>query len=331
MRAEQGVVLPFFALFLIAALGMGALVIDIGSGYSVKTKIQNAVDLSVLAGSSQINSGSSVTTVKNTALNYLNNNLSSAIPSFQTLSLTSPGVSIQVGTYDTSTMTFVVNEAIPPANAIKVSYTHMLSTFFAPIFMIDTFDVGEDAIAVKKPAGYMAPGTGFPLAIYSSALTTALSNNNMVNLYSSGMSDNSYWTDFTSSNPSTTDIRNVLDYFQYGTGTKPPAVTVNDSFAINDGGMGGIFMNLEPSILEGMTYLFSVVEDMASMTAMAQGFVGATIDDIVDSMGERYVSITIIPGFVDNTFGGLGIASGPGSDISSENQALLANSYGLGE
>ena len=85
-------------------------------------------------------------------------------------------------------------------------------------------------------------------------------------------------------------------------------------------------MDLEPSILEGMTYLFSVVEDGASMTGMAQGFVAGTIDEIIDNRGNQYISITIIPKYIDNTFGGIGVGPGVGSVGVSE-QGLLANSY----
>ena len=329
MRGNQGLAIPLFALMLTSIIGLGALVLDIGQAYLVKTKLTNALDQAVLAGVSQINSGTSITTVKNTALTYLNNNLSMTLYSFQDLTLSSSDLTVQVGVYDSSTMTFTVNEAIPPANAIKISYTYTSTTFFAPIFMINNLQIQDSAIATKKIAGYMGPGAGFPLALYTSALTSALSNSNMVDLYNSGgMSDNSSWTDYTSSNPSTTDIRNVVDYFQTGNGTKPPAVTVNDSFAINDGGMGGVYMDLEPSILESMTYILSVIEDMASGTAMAQGFVAATIDDIVDSMGSQYISITIQPTLIDNTYGGLGIGPGVGNVGSSE-QSLLANAYGL--
>ena len=103
---------------------------------------------------------------------------------------------------------------------------------------------------------------------------------------------------------------------------------MNDSFSINDGGMGGVFSNLNPDILVTMTYLFTVIEDMASITAMAQGFVAGTINSIVNSMGSRYIGITIVPGYIDNTFGGGSIGPGAGSVGSSE-KSLLTNAFGL--
>jgi|GEM_PF-1852971 len=347
LRNNKGIALPLFALMLTASLGLGAMVIDVSQGYALKTRIQNAIDSSVLAGISQLNTNSNVSTVKNTALTYLNNNLTSTIPSFQSLALDNSNLAIQVGVYSSTTMTFTQNEQVSVANAIRVSYTYNANTFLAPIFMINNIQITNHSIAAKQIAGYIGPGTGFPLALYRSALTSALSNSNRVNLYSGGGSmDNSFWTNFTSSNPSTTDIKNVTDYFQYGTGTKPPAVTVNDSFRINDGGMGGVFMNLEPSILDGMTYLFPVItctggdeegqhggdhehEDgectSSSSSAMAEGFVAGTIDDIVDSMGDKHISITIVPKQIDNTYGGVGVGPGVGN-IGTNEKALLANS-----
>lgn len=329
-RNKKGVALPLVAVMLTTLLGIGALVIDLAEGYSLKTRIKNAVDLSVLAGVSQLTdtSSQSITNAKDTALSLLNSNLTMSIVGFSTLNLSSAGLSIQTGVYDSSTMTFTATESSSSINALKVSYTHTAMTTLGSIFMINTLDISDNTIASKQIAGQIAPGSGFPLAIYTTTLTSALSNSNMVDLYSAGTMDNSFWTVYTDSNPSTTDINNLVDYFQYGTGVKPPAVTVNNSFAINDGGMGGVFMNLNSSILLNMIYLFTVIEDNATTTAMAQGFVAGTINSIVNSMGDRYIGITIIPGYIDNTYGGSGIGTGVGSVGSSE-QALLTNSFGL--
>ena len=75
-----------------------------------------------------------------------------------------------------------------------------------------------------------------------------------------------------------------------------------------------------------MMFIFPVIEDGAQSTGMAQGFVAGTVDDIVTSMGDRYISITIDPKHIDNTYGGSGVGPGVGSVGTSE-QSLLANSY----
>ena len=222
LRNNKGIALAIIALLLTVIMGLGAIVVDLAQAYTLKTKIKNAIDSAVLAGVSQLASQSDVTSAKNKALEFLNSNLTTTIPSFTALTLNSTGLSVQTGVYDSSTMAFTASDTDSNVNAVMVSYTYNTSTILAKIFNVSTLDIGDKATAAKQYAGYIAPGGAFPIVIYTSALTTALSNSNMVDLYTGGSSDNSYWTDFTSSNPSTTDIRNVLDYFQSGTGTKPP-------------------------------------------------------------------------------------------------------------
>lgn len=332
LRNYQATILPVVVILLVALLGVGGLVVDLSQGYLVQTKIKNAVDLATLAGISQLNGPETVNNVKNTTLQYLNNNLTMTIPSFQSLTLSSEGLSIQIGVYNSTNMTFTVDELNPDANAIMISYRHNSMTFFAPVLMIDNILVADDSTVAKQPAGRMRPGSGFPLVVYNTALNDARTNNNMLNLYSAGDMDNSFWTDYTAENPSTTDIRNVLDYFQTGMGTVPPGVSVEDSFRVNDGGMGGIFMSMNPNVLLGMTYLLAVVTPLEhyadSKLVKADGFVAATINNIVDSMGQKYIDITIQPGYIDNTFGGLQIGNGV-VNVDSNNRPLLSNSFGL--
>lgn len=326
---QTGSILPLISLILVIVLGLGALAVDISNSYFNQTKIKNAVDFATLAGISQLNGPATVTTAKNTALQYLNNNLSMNIPSFQALTLSSPTLSIQAGIYDFISRTFMVDEANQNVNALMITYRYSLMTFLGGIASKNNIDVGDTATVAKQPATRAERGSGFPLVIYSTALDTASQNGYMVNLYSAGAMDNSYWTDYTSSNPSTTDIRNVIDYFQTGMGTIPPPITVNDTFNVNDGGMGGVYMNLNPSILLGMDYLFAVVTPTMDREVMADGFLFGTIDNIVDSMGQKYISITIMPGYIDNTFGGLQITGT--TNVSAQNQSALANGFGLVE
>ena len=331
-RSNKGTIVAFLALMLPVVLGMGALVTDLSMKYENKTKVKNAIDFATLAGISQLTSQANVSNAKQTALTYLNNNLTMSLPSFSPLSLNSTGLSIQAGVYDFNNMSFTLNEQSPNVNALKISYTYNSSTFLSRIFMITNSTLTENSTVAKQVAAHAQPGSGFPMVIYNSVLDDARQNNNMVNLYSAGNMDNSFWTDFTDSNPSTTDIRNVLDYFQTGMGTQPPAISVDDPFRVNDGGMGGIFMNMNPNVLVGMTFVFPVVtpthEYIDHKLVKADGFVSGTIDSIVDSMGQKYIGITIQPGYIDNTFGGLQIGSGV-TNLSSSNQALSSSAFGI--
>ena len=318
--------MPFVAILLTVVISLGAMVIDLSNGYSLKTRIKNAIDQSTLAGTSQLAGPATVSNAKNLALQYLTDNLTKTIPSFSSLSLNSTGLSIKAGLYDFTNMTFTWDEVSPNVNSIMVSYTYNSMTFFSNIFMVSSINVGDGATAAKQPAAKALPGSGFPLVIYTTALDGAV--NNMITLYSASGMDNSYWTDYTNNNASTTDIKNVVDYFQTGMGTMPPGITVNDTFRVNDGGMGGVFMNLDPNILVGMSYLFSLVTPGANSQVKADGFIGATINSIVDSMGTKSIAITITPGFIDNTFGGLQLNSVM-TNVSQNNQSLLADAYGL--
>ncbi len=325
IRNNKGVVAALLVLMIPVVLGMGGYVTDLSIQYLNRTRIENAIDFSALAGISQLANQSNVSNAKQAALNYLNTNLTASLSSFASLSLNSPGLSIQAGVYDFINMSFTLDEQNPNINALKISYTYNSPTFLSQIFMINSVNVTESATAAKQPAGCASPGTGFPITIDVSSLDTAAQNNNMLNL---SIMNQSYWTQFTNINPSTTDINNIIDYFQSGNGTKPPGVSVNDNIRINDGNMNAVFMTLDPAVLVGMNYIFSVVTVNSSTDATINAFVTATINNIVSSMGQQYVTITIVPGNIDNAFGGLQICSGQ-ANVSSSNQFLLSDAFGI--
>src|SRR3989338_2666283 len=104
MRNKQGTAILYLVILLIPLLGLASLIIDSAEGYSLKSKIKNAVDFSALAGISQLRE--STNNAKNTALEYLNDNLSLTIPNFQRLTIDSNGILIELGTYNFSLMTF---------------------------------------------------------------------------------------------------------------------------------------------------------------------------------------------------------------------------------
>ncbi len=325
IRNNKGVVAAFLVLMIPAIIGMAGYVTDLSIQYLNRTKVENAIDFSALAGISQLSSQSNVNNAKQTALNYLNNNLATSLASFSSLSLNSPELSIQAGVYDFMNMSFTLDEQNPNVNAIKISYIYTSPTFLSQIFMLNSSTLTESATAAKQPAGCASPGTGFPIVIDVSSLDTAAQNNNMLNL---SIMDQNYWTQFTNSNPSTTDINNIIDYFQSGNGVSPSGVNVNDHIRINDGNMNAVFMNLDPTILVGMNYVFSIVTVNSSTDATINAFVTATINNIVSSMGQQYITITITPGSIDNTFGGLQICSGQ-ANVSSSNQSLLSDAFGI--
>ncbi|OGI08908.1 MAG: hypothetical protein A3I68_03460 [Candidatus Melainabacteria bacterium RIFCSPLOWO2_02_FULL_35_15] len=330
MRNERGFAVVFFALLLVAILGLGSLVLDLGQSYSIRARIKNAVDFSSIAGVSQLISSTDVDSAKNIALQYLNDNLSMLLPSFNTLTLNNSDVSVQLGIYNFSTMTFTEDEANPSVNAIKVSYTYRTVPFLATVFMIDNIQISESATAAKQIAGNMAPGGGFPLALDSSLLSVARNNNYMVDLVQTGLV-NSYFTSFNSNSASADDIKAVIDYFQnQSTGTSPPALMVGDDFQINNGTLAAVYMTLDSTYFEGKTFVAPVItpdQNFASMVTV-QAFVGLTIDDVYKVGNDYHISATLIPKYIDNMWSGLTVGAGPGN-ISTQDQSVLATSFGL--
>ncbi len=334
-RKNKGSVLPLTALLIAALVAMGGLAIDMSYAYLNQTKIKNAVDLAALAGVSQLINQSNTQVAKDTALQYLNDNLTMSLPSFLPLTIGNPALSIQIGFYDTINMAFITEQDDDDSNnnninAIRVSYTYNSSTFLAPIFMAFNVQTSDRATAIKQVAGRMAAGGGFPLALQSSLLPSARQNNNMIDLVQSGTA-NSFFTAFMDSTASASDINQIIDYFINQTsGASPPSLTVGQSFQINNGALASVYMSLDLTNFVGMTFVSPIVtvDDGFSSMVTVQGFVGYTINDIYMIGNDYHIAATIIPGYIDNRWSGLTIQSGPGS-IPPADQPLLANSYGL--
>jgi len=330
-RNIKGTIVPLIAMMLASILGIGALVLDSSNAYLNNGRIKNALDLSVLAGVSQLINEQDVSTAKNTALNYLNLNLSMSINSFSNLTLGSENLSIQAGIYNFSNMTFTQDELNPAVNSLMISLAYDSPTLLTNVFMVSTVRISDSTIAVKRAAGQLGAGGGLPIFISSMALTDARLNNNMVNLTQrEGEGENSYFTAFSDQNSNANDIRQILSYLEDPTtGTQPPRITVSDRYSIqvNNGQLGSVYMALDSAAFEGMTFVAPVGTLTGNNEGRIDGFVGVRIDDVYQSMGDWGISITIIPGYIDNSRG-LAINSGP-QNIDQNNQNLLATSFGL--
>jgi Flp pilus assembly protein TadG len=326
IRSTSGLAAVLFATFISVLIGMVALVVDLSQSYTYKSKLKSACDLASLAAVSQLANSSDIGTSKTSALNYLNDNLAATIPGFLPLNLSSTNLTIQVGTYDTSTSAFTWDEATSSPNAIKVGYIYPVMTLFADYFMISTINVDAISIAAKQPAGKALNGTSFPLAIDDSTLSEALSNGNMLTLVQTGGSRNSHFTAFDGTADENT-ITQEINYFESGAGTQTPLVSLNDGFTLNNAGSSitSVYSNTSEGSLEGMSFIFPIVERSGS-TVTVKGFIGASIDD-VNTVGET-ISITIMPSYIDNNFGGTTIAgSVPITDP--QEKSLLANGLSL--
>lgn len=324
IRNNKGVSLAFFTMMLSVFIGTCCMVIDVSQTYSYKSRLKTACDLASLAGVSQLVSTSNVGDAKNAALNFLNNNLSSNLPGFTSLSQSSPNLVIQAGVYDPATAAFTWDETSPSVNAIKVAYLYPSASTLAEYFMINIINITGSAIASKQPANSASAGTSFPLVILDTTLSTSAATGNTTVLSQEGVDQNSYFSAYDGSS-NQNDIKQIIYNFQSGSGTQPPSITVNNSYKIDVNPPDDIYSSLSESLLEGRTFVFPVGSISGNNTNIV-GFAGATIDDI-DTVAKT-ISITIIPGYIDNTFGGATITGNGDVGITEPVEvALLANSF----
>ena len=331
MRDKKGIALPFFIIITVAILALAALVIDASYAYSVKTRIKNAVDLSCLAGISQLINIASISNVKNTSLQYLNDNLTMTINSFNPLSLDSPGLMIEAGVYDFNARNFTPDEQNPNLNALRVGYSYSSMTLLANILMISNIQISDSSTSAKQVAGNLAPGGGFPLAINKSVLSQARFNNNNFDLTQQGEDQNSYFTSFKEDNANANDIKDIIDFFEEGEGLKPSGIRIGEEFQINNGALASIYMDLDEVFFEGMVFISPVVTlNNFSNMATVEGFVGFRIRDIYMAGPDYHIAGTIIPSYIDNNWSGLTPGGRP-NNIPLADQTLLANGIGLVE
>lgn len=331
MRNNQGIAIAFFALIIAIAIGFGALVIDLAQAYSLQTRIKNAIDIASLAGISQLINQTNITASKNTALQYLNTNLSMTISNFDPITLNDNNLLIQCGIYNSSNMTFTLDETSAQINSLRISYKYNSMSYLAYFFMINNIPITESSTSAKQVAGNMAPGGGFPLAIQSTVLAQGRTNNNMIDLSQTGTT-NSFFTAFDGANANTSDIKQIINYFTDPTsGIKPPSLTVGQDFQINNGSLSTIYMTLQGSNFIGKTFVSPIVTLTGGFSNMVtvEGFIGWTINNIYKSGNEYHIAGTIIPSYIDNNWSGLTLSAGPVPDIAPEDQSLLATSYGL--
>lgn len=312
------------ALLIVPLLGFVSLVSDLGEAYSIKSRTKSAIDLAAIAGISQLEDYTYASTSKSVSLSYLNDNLSNTLPGFTPLSLSSSNIDIQIGIYDSTTKTFTNDEFNPAANSIMINYSHVVDARFANVFMLNQFTLNNSVIASKEIAGYAASNTTLPLTIEESALTAALSNSYMVDLYQSSGGLNSHFTAYDGS-ANSSDILNQFDHWGIPTGSSPtPASKVDDVFTRYSGSTSTIYSSLPAGGLTGSTYIIPVVSRSGNDVTI-QGFVGATIDSI--DTGSEYFSITILPAHIDNDTSHGGLKVTKRGNINTTNQPLLANSF----
>jgi Flp pilus assembly protein TadG len=133
-RCEQGQVLVLFVLGMAVLLGCCALVLDVGMAWYAKRQLQASVDAAALAGAQDLPSNSAGTT----ALSYLQKN-----PIRGTASMNQQIVSKCLSTAP----------GCNPSNAIQITASATVNTYFAKLFGIGTWHVSAKATACQPCSG----------------------------------------------------------------------------------------------------------------------------------------------------------------------------------
>lgn len=136
-REERGQAVVLITLALTVLLGMAALAIDVGYGYYVQRSLQSSADAAALAGASELpNASVAQTTAKTYAGSAGGKNERANVRGVQT----------------TVTTKCVAIAPCFPVNAVQVTETTTVSTKFARVLGIDSFDVKVKATACSPCA-----------------------------------------------------------------------------------------------------------------------------------------------------------------------------------
>ncbi|MEE8170925.1 MAG: TadG family pilus assembly protein, partial [Phycisphaerae bacterium] len=137
---RRGVSVVGVAIVTPVLLGFVALAVDVGFMYSVAGETQNAVDAAAVAGAHALAEGADVNARVHTYLD----------PNYLTGGIPSNLETIEIGTWDAATRSFIVGGATP--NAVRVAVTRENAPlYFAPVFGVNTFNVPREAVAIMEP------------------------------------------------------------------------------------------------------------------------------------------------------------------------------------
>jgi Flp pilus assembly protein TadG len=151
-RARRGIILPLFALLLVAICGFVAFAVDLGLIAMARTQCQNAADSAALAGARSINGTSTANLTAATANAQTAAEANSVISQAVQVSQ----VTIENGTYhyNPSTMTFA--PAFPPVspdnyNLTQATVTASIKNQFSRVFGLSLSNISTVAIAAHRP------------------------------------------------------------------------------------------------------------------------------------------------------------------------------------
>jgi len=148
LRDQRGQVMPWVALMMIAFLGMGAFVLDVGHAYVCYHQLQSATDAAALAGAKQVYYSTALSTATNYSGSTGTAGAPNNYPSLQNVTI----VSSKTECLSTIIAMGILCEGPNTANAVQVIQSANIPTFFAQIFGINQLTLYATATAAKgKP------------------------------------------------------------------------------------------------------------------------------------------------------------------------------------
>lgn len=144
LNDQCGQTLPFVALGMVAFVGVAGLTIDVGHAYVVRSQLQSSSNAAVLAAA-----GSVYNTGATDSATYIANQYSAGANGNE-------NYNAGLGTVTTTVTTKCLNLLMPkgstcgsssPANAIRVTQSAVVQTFFMKLFGVKTLTVGATAMA----------------------------------------------------------------------------------------------------------------------------------------------------------------------------------------
>jgi hypothetical protein len=145
---QRGQTLPFVALGMVALLGVGGLVVDVGHAYVVRSQLQNSANAAALAASGAVYDAQSDAV-----------NSTTIAAQYGSAASTDNNYFSGMGTVTTSMVPKCLNSLLPPgenctttsptppANAVKVTNSTSVKTFLMGMFGVPTLNVSASALA----------------------------------------------------------------------------------------------------------------------------------------------------------------------------------------
>jgi Flp pilus assembly protein TadG len=164
-RDERGAISVLAGLCMTVLIGMAGLGVDFGYVYYCQDKLQTTTDAAALAGAQQINVGSGGTATS-TATQYSASGSNSLNQYSQATVSMAPGYPVLKCLHSTG----VSCTGPDSANAIEVTQTAVVPTFFARLFGLSTWNISATALASSRG------GTAQPIDVEIILDTTASMN-----------------------------------------------------------------------------------------------------------------------------------------------------------